>query len=313
VAPAALGFLEHRAIAAERAVKPPQVGNLMLQQARPVEIDEKLDLVAFIHLFRDYRWTIALSTVIVAALATAYAFLATPIFRAEVTVTVVQQKDEGVAGELSGQLGDIANLAGVSVGSKDEDAYKAVLASRNLIQKFIERYGLQPVLSGRKAKKTLTLWKAANKFHEDVLFIKDDSRKGTTVVSITWTDPVVAARWANDFLALCNELIRTKALDQAKRNVAYLTDQTGKTNSVEVQQALYTLVESETKKLMLANEKTEYAFAVADPAVAPEIRSSPKRTLLLLAGLGLGGFIGFSIAFVRARLAARRHSAAQAQ
>jgi uncharacterized protein involved in exopolysaccharide biosynthesis len=284
----------------------------MLQQARPVEIDEKLDLVAFIHLFRDYRWTIALSTLIVGAIATTYAFLATPIFRAEVTVTVVQQKDEGIGSELSGQLGDIANLAGVSVGSKDEDAYKAVLGSRNLIQKFIERYGLQPVLSGKRAKKQLSLWKAANKFHEDVLFIKDDSRKGTTVISMSWTDPVVAARWANDFLALCNELIRTKALDQAKRNVAYLTDQTGKTNSVEVQQALYTLVETETKKLMLANEKTEYAFAVADPAIAPEIRTSPKRTLLLLAGLGLGGFIGFSIAFVRARLAVRREPAAQA-
>src|SRR5215471_5565224 len=265
----------------------------MLRQATPVQIDEKLDLVALINLFRDYRWTIALSTLIVGAIATTYAFLATPIYRAEVTVTVVQQKDEGIGSELGGQLSDIANLAGVSVGSKDEDAYKAVLGSRHLIQVFIERYGLQPILSGRRAKKPLTLWKAGNKFHDEVLFIKEDSRKGTTIVSINWPDAVVAARWANDFLALCNELIRTKALDQARRNVGYLTEQIAKTSSVEVQQALYTLVESETKKLMLANEKTEYAFAVADPAVAPEFRSSPKRTLLLLAGLGLGMFIGF--------------------
>lgn len=294
-------------------MKPPTTGNLMLRQATPVQIDEKLDLVAFIQLFRDYKWTIVVSTLIVGAIATTYAFLATPIFRAEITVTVVQQKDEGVAGELNSNLSDIANLAGVSVGSKDEDAFKAVLGSRYLIQKFIERYGLQPVLSGPKAKKPLTLWKAVNSFHQDVLFIKDDQRKGTTVISINWTDPVVAARWANDFLALANELIRTKALDQATRNVAYLTEQTGKTSSVEVQRALYDLAESETRKMMLANEKTEYAFAVADPAVAPEIRSSPKRTMLLLAGLGLGGFIGFSIAFVRARLAARRHSAAPAE
>lgn len=294
-------------------MKPPPAGNLMLRQATPVQIDEKLDLVAFIHLFRDYRWTIALSTLIVGAVATTYAFLATPIFRAEITVTVVEQKDEGLGSQLGGAMSDIANLAGVSTGSKDEDAFKAVLGSRYLIQKFIERYGLQAPLSGPGAKKPLSTWKAVNRFHQDVLFIKDDQRKGTSVISISWPDPVVAARWANDFLAMANELIRTKALDQAKRNVAYLTEQTGKTTSVEVQQALYTLVESETRKMMLANERTEYAFAVADPAVAPEIRSSPKRTMLLLSGLGLGGFIGFSIAFVRARLAARRQPAAPAE
>jgi uncharacterized protein involved in exopolysaccharide biosynthesis len=272
----------------------------MLRQTAPVEIDEKLDLLAFVDLFHNYRWTILLSTLIVGAAATTFAFLATPMYRADITLTVVKEK-EGNGSDLGGSLSDIANLAGVNIGqSSDEDAHKAVLSSRHLIQVFIERYGLLPTLHSP------TLWKAVNHFHDDLLNIKDDQRKSTTLVAITWTDPAVAARWANDFVALCNELIRTKALDQAKRNVDYLTEQVGKTTSVDVQHALYDLVESETKKLMLANERTEYAFAVADPAVAPEIRSSPKRTMLLFGGLGLGGFIGFSIAFVRARLAVRR-------
>ena len=272
----------------------------MLRQTAPVEIDEKLDLLAFVDLFSNYRWTIVLSTLIVGTAATIFAFLATPMYRADVTLTIVKEK-EGNGSDLGGSLSDIANLAGVNIGqSSDEDAYKAVLSSRHLIQVFIERYGLVQTLHSP------TLWKAVNHFHDDLVNIKDDQRKGTTLVAITWTDPAVAARWANDFVALCNELIRTKALNQAKRNVDYLTEQAGKTTSVDVQHALYDLVESETKKLMLANERIEYAFAVADPAVAPEIRSSPKRTMLLFGGLGLGGFIGFSIAFVRARLAVRR-------
>ncbi len=272
----------------------------MLRQTAHVEIDEKLDLLAFVDLFLNYRWTILLSTLIVGAAATIFAFLATPMFRADVTLTIVKEK-EGNGSDLGGSLSDIANLAGVNIGqSSDEDAYKAVLSSRHLIQVFIERYGLVSTLHAP------TLWKAVNHFHDDLLNIKDDQRKGTTLVAIIWTDPVVAARWTNDFVALCNELIRTKALNQAKRNVDYLTEQAGKTTSVDVQHALYDLVESETKKLMLANERIEYAFAIADPAVAPEIRSSPKRTMLLFGGLGLGAFVGFSIAFVRARLAVRR-------
>jgi uncharacterized protein involved in exopolysaccharide biosynthesis len=274
---------------------------LMLRETTPVEIDEKLDLVAFVDLFRNYRTTILLSTLILGAAATVFAFVATPMYRAEVTLTIVKEKEEGPGSELGGSLSDIANLAGVNIGqSADEDADKAVLSSRHLIQVFIERYGLLPTLHSP------TLWKAVNHFHDDLVYIKDDQRKGTTVVAITWTDPAVAARWANDFVALCNELIRTRALNEAQRNVAYLTEQAARTTSVDVQHALYNLVESETKKLMMANERIEYAFAVADPAVAPEIRSSPKRTMLLMGGLGLGMFIGFSIAFVRARLAVRR-------
>lgn len=278
----------------------------MLRQTTPVEIDERLDLVALIRLFRDYRWTIALSTVILGIAAVTYGLLATPIFRAEITVTVVKDRGEGSGSGLGGQLSDIANLAGVNIGgNSDEEAEKAVLSSRHLIQVFIERYALLPILRGRAAKPP-TLWKAVNHFHDNLLTIKDDQRKGTTLVAINWTDPAVAARWANDFVALCNELIRAKALNESKRNVGYLTEQAATTTSVEVQHALYNLVQSETKKLMLANERFEYAFAVADPAVAPEIRSSPKRTLLLVAGVGLGLFIGVSIAFVRARLSARR-------
>jgi uncharacterized protein involved in exopolysaccharide biosynthesis len=282
----------------------------MLRQHTPVQVDERLDLVALVRLLTDYRWTVLVTTAIFAVAAITYALLATPMYRAEVTLTVVKDKDEGggIGEGVGSQLGDIANLAGVNLGeNSDEDAYKAVLWSHHLIQVFIERYGLLPILRGHQAKAP-TLWKAVGHFHDDLLTLKDDTKKGTTMVAISWTDPAVAARWANDFVALCNELIRTKALDQAQRNVDYLKDQAARQTSVEVQQALYALVEQETKKLMLANERIEYAFAVADPAVAPEIRASPKRTLIVLGGTGLGLFLGFSIAFVRSRLAARAPS-----
>jgi uncharacterized protein involved in exopolysaccharide biosynthesis len=275
-------------------------------QPRAAEIDEKIDLVALFTLLRDYKWTVLITAVLFGALATTYALLATPIFRAEVTVTVVHDKDQGGAGGLAGSIGDIASLAGVNLTDQsDEMADKAVLASRHLIEVFIERYGVLKALQG-KEKAPLTLWKGVNRFHDNVLYIHDDQRKGVTVVGISWTNPLVAARWANDFLALANELIRTKALNDAKRNVDFLTAQTSRTNSIEVQRALYGLVMSETKKLMLANERTEYAFSVADPAVAPELRSSPKRTLIVMVGTFIGLFVGAIIAFVRGRLAAHR-------
>ena len=82
---------------------------------------------------------------------------------------------------------------------------------------------------------------------------------------------------ANGLVGLANELLRTRALEEAQRNIAYLNAQADRTNEVELRRAIFNLIESETKTLMLANGRTEYAFRVVDPAVPPEdpFRSAP--------------------------------------
>src|ERR1700740_2426586 len=85
---------------------------------RPADLDEKIDLVALFALLRDYKWTVLITALLFGALAATYALLATPIFRAEVTVTVVHDKDQGGSGGLAGSIGDIARLAGVNLTHK---------------------------------------------------------------------------------------------------------------------------------------------------------------------------------------------------
>ncbi len=51
--------------------------------------------------------------------------------------------------------------------------------------------------------------------------------------------------------------------------------------------------------LMLANAREEYSFMVIDPAVAPEIRFSPKRKQLVVLGTLLGGIFGLFLIAVR--------------
>jgi uncharacterized protein involved in exopolysaccharide biosynthesis len=68
---------------------------------------------------------------------------------------------------------------------------------------------------------------------------------------------------------------------------------------VEVQRSIYNLIESETKTLMLANVRTEFAFTVIDPAVPPERKYRPHRSLYVLFGLFLGFAIGVLAAYWR--------------
>ena len=43
---------------------------------------------------------------------------------------------------------------------------------------------------------------------------------------------------------------------------------------------------------MLANGRPDYAFRIVDPAVPPEIRAAPHRSLLLIAGFVVGVLLG---------------------
>jgi uncharacterized protein involved in exopolysaccharide biosynthesis len=222
-------------------------------------------------------------------------------------VTVVEDNHMGGGLEsIANQFGGLASLAGVSLGTGGpEREYRAVLESRHLVEEFVKRNGVVPLLQPN-AKQPPRVWVAVEKFKKSVLKIDEDKVKGITTVSMDWTDPVVATRWANGFIALANELVRNRALADSSRNIEYLNKQVAQTNVVELQRVMYNLIQSETKTLMLANARAEYAFSVVDPAVVPEMRVSPKRTLMVISGLVVGLAVGVLIAWIRNKFVAHR-------
>jgi uncharacterized protein involved in exopolysaccharide biosynthesis len=238
------------------------------------------------------------------------ALTAIPVYRADVSVTEVSTPALGAAGQLANQLGGIASLVGVNLGTSSVSTRESqgLLKSRRLVEEFVKRHNQMPELFAH-SKVRPTLWLTVRKFKDDVLAIRDDKRSGLTIVGINWTDPVVAARWGNEFVALANELMRTRAMDESKASITYLERQIDQTNVVELKRVLYDLVENETKTLMLANARMEYAFTVVDPAVAPEERFSPRRTLMTLLGLALGGMAGTLAALAHNSWRERRRQA----
>jgi uncharacterized protein involved in exopolysaccharide biosynthesis len=137
-----------------------------------------------------------------------------------------------------------------------------------------------------------TLWMAVKHFQENILNIREDKRASVTIVSMTWTDGNQAALWANDFVRLANELLRQRAIAESQASIDYLNKHIASIGEVEVRKVMYSLIESETKTLMLASVRSEYALAIIDPAVSPDIRFSPKRTIMVVLGTLLGGILG---------------------
>jgi uncharacterized protein involved in exopolysaccharide biosynthesis len=276
-----------------------EVRELRPVPARPAAIAEQQlsGWPYFFRLVRVYRIMILAICAAFAVTAVIYSLLATPIFRAEAVVTVVRPDTGGGAMSLAS---DIAGVMGVDLMQQNGEieTANAVLTSRHVIAEFITRNGLLPLL-GTPGKKPLTMWFAVKHFRDDIVTIHNDTKKGVTIIAVEWKDPVVAAKWANGFVALVNEMIRTHALDESRRNITYLDAQLAQTNDLEVKRAMYSLIESETKKSMLANGKVEYAFQIVDPAVTPEVRAHPKRTLIVMVATVLGLLTGIGIAFFR--------------
>jgi uncharacterized protein involved in exopolysaccharide biosynthesis len=261
----------------------------------PVPEDDDIDLVRVALLLWARRWWLALAVLLCTGAAAYLAFTTPKTWRADVVVTEVKEQSMGgggAAGQLATQLSGLAALATLGLGSdRTERDYEAVLESRHLVEEFIVRNKLLPRLSG-DPNKPISLWRAVRNFQKDFLIIREDPRRGITTLSVEYTNPATAAEWANGLVALANDMIRTRAMTEAQRNIGYLTTQAEHTTDVDLRRVIFNLLENETKTEMMAKGRPDYAFRTVDPAVAPEIRSGPHRTLLLITGFAVGLLLG---------------------
>jgi|OpeIllAssembly_1097287.scaffolds.fasta_scaffold01947_4 uncharacterized protein involved in exopolysaccharide biosynthesis len=264
--------------------------------------DSTVDVRSMWNLLRENLALIAGTTLAGILIATAIALTATPIFRAEVVVAEVEEPGGPLA--LAGQLGGLASLAGVNLGGLDGGARRAAatLRSRSLAEEFVRKHQLLPELL-RGSSKPPTLWLGVERFRRKVLSIREDSRTQLITVGVAWTDPADAARLANSYVSMADELLRARAIEDATRNIEYLNRQIAATTVVEVQRVMYKLVETETKTLMLANARREYAFTVVDPAVPPELRHYPRRTAMVVIGAIAGLLLGIAAVVLRRSIA----------
>ncbi len=277
----------------------------MVSELSRFDPEEEVDLFSLVEIAWRQRLLVLGTALGCAVLAVAVAFLLTPIYRAEVVAMEVQDSSLRGLSSFASQLGGLASLAGVnlSTGQGPGEEARAVLSSRHLAEEFVKRNHLERILLPNGDS---TLWFAVRRFRDSVLNVREDKLKDTITISIEWEDPGVAAHWANDFVALANELMRARAANDAAKNIAYLTKEIGNTNSVEVQRAMYDLIETETKTLMLANARAEYALTIIDPAVIPELRVKPRRTLIVVLATIFGGLAGVGLSFARDVVVRRR-------
>jgi len=272
--------------------------------------EDEINLLDLWKVLAEQKKLIILTTVISMVLAIAYALLATPIYRAEILLSPVTKEKVGGLGALAGQFGGLASLAGIELGSRGGSVEEAIatLKSREFTNNFIKDEKLMPVLFENKWDKNNnqwiniaeppTFWDAYKKFNL-MRAINQDKKTGLIKLTIDWSDPVLAAEWADKLVARVNSKLRQEAIRSSEKSIKYLEAELQKTSVIEVKESIYGLIEAQTKTKMLANTQEEYAFRVLDRAVVPEEKIKPRRVLIVLIGFFIGGMIGVFVAFIR--------------
>jgi uncharacterized protein involved in exopolysaccharide biosynthesis len=282
-------------------------------KAIETEVDE-INLQTLVPLLWSGKWVIFCTTLAFSFFA-ALAALVLP--KSYVASTVIAPVSNSSGSALSGlsslasQFGGLASLAGVAV-SADSKKYEsvAVLQSEALTEKYISSNNLLPILFQNKwdpernnwkssdPKKIPTLWQANQEFKR-LRTISTDAKTGLVTLAITWKDPKSAAVWANDLVRLTNEYLRDKSISEAEAGIAYLNEQASKTDVVAVKQGIYTMLQGEINKIMIAKGSEEFALKVIDRAVAPERPFSPRPIPWTLEGLVTGFLLSVFILFNR--------------
>jgi uncharacterized protein involved in exopolysaccharide biosynthesis len=202
-----------------------------------------------------------------------------------------------------GGLGGLAAMAGLNIGGDSKKSESvATLVSEAVTERYLQDNNLLPVIYAKKwdatrqtwkkiDKNTPTLWKTYQYFKKSLRTVETDTKTGIVSLKITWKDPALAATWANGLADLTNKVLREKAIRESERNIEYLSNEAAKTSIVEARQAIYSIMQGEINKAMLARGADEYAFKIIDPARTPERKTSPITTLWAVVGLFAGFFL----------------------
>jgi uncharacterized protein involved in exopolysaccharide biosynthesis len=271
-----------------------------MNESQPVAVvaDDGYSIAEITHLLRNQKGLVIAIIAATALVAVVIALVSKPVFRAQVVAMDVRERG-GMNAAVGGQLGGLAALAGVNIGAAGVPREaSAVLKSRTLASRFVEREALLPQLLEGQSEKA-TLWFAVERLRNDVLSIVEEPRSGLITVTVDWRDPDEAARWANAFVALADDMLRRRAIEDHERNIKYVNEQISQTAALPVRSALFKIIEDETKNLMLARSRQDYAFFVVDAAVVPESRIAPRRVLIVSLGVALGVLLAVLAAFAR--------------
>lgn len=301
----------------------------MLEEKRLLESDIRVS--ALISDLLSAKYKIAFATALISIFFVWYALSLPEKYTSEAKLVAVDSESSGLS-SLMANFDGLASLAGISSGSggaSETSIALATLQSWDFIESFIEKYDLsvqvyayrgwnkeldQPIVGEslydpveRVWVRSLddydsvvpTSWELYQRFLE-FLTVAEDKKNGFVDISIEYYSPKIASEWLDLLIEEINHHMRSKDIKSSQKNIDYLNEQIEGTKVAGLRVVLFSLLEEQTKALMLAGGSESYAFEIVARPRVPEERSSPKRPLIAILGFLFGFFVSAFFVLVKA-------------
>lgn len=287
---------------------------------------DELDLEVVAQALWAGKWLIAAVTVAVSVVTLVVVLFLPNVYRAEALLAPSAKDGAGGLSALAAQYGGLASLAGISLGDGQADKTALgleIIKSRKFISEFVERRGiLVPLMAARSwDRKTGVLridtddfdtesnkWvrevrpprtsvPSAQEAYETfvkILSVGQDKKTGFVTIAIEHYSPELAKQWVDWLVHDINATIMRQDVAEAEQAIEYLNAQIANTSVADLRSVFFSLIEEQTKTVMLAKVSDEYLLKTLDPAVVPEKKYRPSRLLVV----AIAALLGFVFAFV---------------
>ena len=304
------------------------------QTSPPTSYDDVVDLRDLFRILWAGKWLIGGITSTTSVIAIIVVLLLPNIYRAEALLAPNDQEAAGGLSALAAQYGGLANLAGINIGSGAGDKTAMgleILKSRKFISEFIERHNLLVPLMATKGwdadtgeliidldaydvasskwlrnvsppKMTIPSLQEAYEVFMSILSVDQDKKSGFVAVAIEHYSPTIAKQWVDWLIDDLNSSIMRRDVADAEQAIEYLNEQIESTSLADLQNVFFKLIEEQTKTVMLAKVSSEYLLKTLDPAVAPEKKAKPRRSLIVILSAILSSFLAVAVVLVSASL-----------
>lgn len=284
----------------------------------------KIDFIGVWSILWKGKWVVVGATFLLAVIGAAYSFTLPDIYRSTGVYAPVPKKNSG---GMVGDFGGIAAIAGIGFGgnkSNDIDQAMLLITSWPFLESVIDKYDLKPLIVAVKG------WDSENDkliWNEDLydpvnrswlysaesklgtfepsssesynalksrISLDKDSKTSLITLSIEYFSPEISALWLRLIIDEINTYFQERDISEARESIEYLEKQISKTSISEMKSVFYSMVETQTKTLMLAEVRSQYLLhTVIEPKPA-ENKSKPRRFFLIL----LSAFFGFCMSFI---------------
>lgn len=289
------------------------------------QIDESVDLQELFHTLLHGRNIIFAITAFASIISVVISLFLPNQYESRAILAPVDVTSGGISGALQSYSG-LANLAGISIpsGSDGGHSKKAIkkITSLSFFENSIYKNIHLPDLMALKSWNYISsdfsyndeVYDVKNKtwvreysypmqqipsaqesyqvFKSNHLGLSEDNKSGFITISMRHQSPLVAKQWLELIVNEVNNFYRQKDKSESERAVSYLNEQMLITRITEIKQAIAELLQEETKKLTLIEANEFYVFEYIDPPAAMEVKSQPKRFVILVISALVGIIMG---------------------